>query len=63
MAITVDSLTELTNDGLEALIYMVRAELQRRVDKQQAERRAEYVLNHQCESLEDIRKCPICCIP
>ena len=57
--IAVDFLTKLTDDGLESLVYMVRAEQKRRADKKQVEA----MTNHQCKTLEDIRKCPICCIP
>lgn len=55
----IDFLTKLTDDGLESLIYMAKAEQQRRSDKRRAERMA----SHQCETLEEIRRCPICCVP
>jgi hypothetical protein len=59
MPLAVDFLMKLTDDELESLPYMVRAEKQRRADVKQAER----MLNHQCETYEEIRKCRICCIP
>ena len=57
--ITTDFFIELTDGELESLTYRIKAEQQRRADKKQDERMA----NHQCKTLEDIRNCPICCIP
>jgi hypothetical protein len=56
---TIEFLRRLSDESLDSLPYMVKAEKERRRDAKHAER----MLNHQCETLEEIRKCPICCIP
>lgn len=54
-----DFLRELTDDDLDLLPYIIKAEKQRRFEAREAER----MVNHQCRTLEEIKKCPICCIP
>ena len=56
---TMEFLRALSDDNLLSLPYMIEAEKKRRVDERYADRLA----NHQCETLEEIRQCPICCIP
>ena len=49
----------MSEDDLAMLPYMIKAEQQRRIDAKRIER----MVNHQCKTLEEIRSCPICCIP
>lgn len=56
---TMEFLRGLSEDNLTALPYMIKAEQQRRIDVKYVER----MVNHQCKTLEEIRSCPICCIP
>ena len=56
---TMEFLRGLSEENLAALPYMIKAEQQRRSDAKQVER----MVNHQCKTLEEIRQCPICCIP
>jgi hypothetical protein len=56
---SIEFLRGLSEENLSALPYMIKAEQQRRYDAKQVER----MVNHQCQTLEEIRSCPICCIP
>jgi hypothetical protein len=56
---TMEYLRGLSEDDLAMLPYMIKAEQQRRIDAKRIER----MVNHQCQTLEEIRSCPICCIP
>ena len=56
---TMEFLRDLSEENLAALPYMIRAEKLRRSDIAKIER----MVNHQCQTLEEIRSCPICCIP
>jgi hypothetical protein len=53
---TMEFLMGLSDENLKSLPYMIKAEQQRRYDE------ARYK-DHQCESLYDIQRCPICSIP
>lgn len=56
---TMEFLRGLSDESLKSLPYMIKAEQQRRYDQKRVEEDSE----HQCESLYDIQRCPICSVP
>ena len=56
---SIEFLRGLSEESLAALPYMVEAEKQRRRDVA----KVEAIVNHQCQTYEEINRCPICCIP
>jgi len=52
-------LRELSDENLETLPYMIKAEQQRRNDK----KRDEAIINHVCKTYEEMNRCPLCSIP
>lgn len=56
---SMEFLRGLSEDNLASLPYMIEAEQKRRYDA----KRVEAIVNHQCQTYEEINRCPICSIP